>query len=141
MNNLRQEVNDLFEMTNTDWQPHIDNWNLLREEKLLIFESIWKFLSEAEFSYEDCALEGTVMKRGQEQHGFSRDGRHYYSMREGQKHGLSMQIYNGWIGYDIFVHNNGTEVFSLEFDRNGNEYYRWDRDNMFSDLQQQIFLR
>ena len=103
---LRLEVNDLFAKPNTQNQYDLALWKKLKPLTPEIFESIWGRVSDSPFSYEDCALEGTVMKRGQEQHGFKRDNQHYYSMREGQKHGLSVQIYIGGY-YDIYVHNNG----------------------------------
>ena len=112
---LRQEVNDLFAKPNTQNQVYLATWKKLKPLTPEIFESIWGRVSDSPFSYEDCALEGTVMKRGQEQHGFKRGGRNYYSMREGQKHGLSVEI-NGWPHYYyIYVHNNGEEVFCLRF--------------------------
>ena len=100
---LRQEVNDLFAKPNT--QHFLAWWNSLKPLTPEIFESIWGRVSDSPFSYEDCALEGTVMKRGQEQHGFKRDDVNYNSMREGQKHGLSVEIIYGC--YYIYVHNNG----------------------------------
>ena len=96
---LRQEVNDLFAKPNTQLQWGLDAWKKLKPLTPEIFESIWGRVSDSPFSYEDCILEGTVMRRGQKQHGFSRDEQNYYSMREGyedgdeaRQHGLSVQI-------------------------------------------------
>jgi len=94
-------------------------------------------VSDSPFSYEDCALE--VMKRGQEQHGFKKDGVDYISMREGRQHGLSVEINGGY--YVIRVHNNVEEVFYLWFDPSGKERSKMDKDNKFGDLNPQLFLK
>ena len=106
----RQEVNVLFRKPNTQDQEYINEWNLLRPLTAEMFDSIWRRVSDSEFTYDDCTLDGTVMKRGQEQHGFSRNDVDYISMREGRQHGLSVQIRHGFVGgcyYKIYVHKNG----------------------------------
>ena len=105
----------MFAKPNT--QTFLVAWKKLKPLTPEIFESIWGRVSDSPFSYEDCALEGTVMKRGQEQHGFKRDGVDYISMREGRQHGLSVEINGGY--YVIRVHNIVEEVFYLWFDPSG----------------------
>ena len=134
---LRQQVNALFGKPNTTEQRYINMWKKLKPLTVDMFESIWRRLGDSEFAYDDCALDGDSMKRGQERHGFERQGANYYSHREGRQHGLSVVIS---YYYYIYVHNNGEEVFHLKFNTSGKEMDRNDKKNEFGDLKPQQFF-
>ena len=53
----RQEVNVLFRKPNTQDQEYINEWNLLRPLTAEMFDSIWRRVSDSEFTYDDCTFQ------------------------------------------------------------------------------------
>ena len=59
--------------------------------------------------------------------------------KDGEWHGLDIRVWSNII--EVYVYREGTRIFRLFFTTSGEETYRYDRENSFTDVTPETFLK
>ena len=70
---LRERVNALFAVPNTEDEGQKQMWQLLKPLTAEVFEEYWQRVEGAEFDYSGCELVGDGMVKQNQGYGFMRE--------------------------------------------------------------------